>query len=420
MRSLILFLINPLIGFFSAIKSLDRRFNGLVFVLFYALFGYAISFNLTTADSYRIAARFCQNDFDFRLIWALYREGTITDVFLFFIYGIVQPFTRNPKVLYGILGAIMGIFSYLSIKQLYVIWREERDRFFYMLVFFFFLTVSFFNVNGIRFWTATAWISYYIIRYLYFNKKTALVGVILTPLFHYGYIIGVVGFLIFVLLHSLINNSSFYYIFLIISIAISVVVPNNKAGDIMGSFGDNEVLTSSAAINTKSKYYIHSEENDQSKEAATQYEGGSLYRQVNYLFTRTFEYVSKIGMVILLTVLYRRRRTIIQNRVRSRLFNYVLYAHAIGFLAGFMIVSGGRFLRLANMMFVFWLLAVFRQNVVVNPKWRGYVLAQFLINFYAIAFLFFNAPRLVEPLFWFVPPIMTIVRGIGFSPIDFI
>ncbi len=57
--SFILFLLNPFIGFIDAMKALDRRFNGLVFIAFYALFGYAISFNLTTADSYRIAARFC-------------------------------------------------------------------------------------------------------------------------------------------------------------------------------------------------------------------------------------------------------------------------------------------------------------------------------------------------------------------------
>ena len=420
MKALLLFLVNPLIGFINAMKNLDRRWNGLVFILFYALFGYAISFNLTSADSYRIAARFCQQDFDFRLIWALYREGGITDVYLLFMYGIIQLFTRNPKILYGILGAIMGVFSYLSIKQLYVIWKEGRDRYFYMLVFFFFLTISFFNVNGIRFWTATSWFSFFAIRYLYFNKKTALVGVIFTPLFHFGYLIGVGGFLAFALLHRIIKNSSFYYFAMIVTFAISMVVPNTMAGDIMGSMGDSEELTSSAAINMKSRNYVHSEENAQKKEEAAQYKERSLYREANSLFTKTFDYVNKIGMVIMLTVLFRRRRSIIQDKMQSRFFNYVLFSFALGFLACFMIGSGGRFIRLANMMYVFWLFTVFRSNVMVNSKWRSYVKVLFLLNFYAIAFLFFNAPRLVTPIFWFLPPIFTIMNGIGFAPIDFI
>ena len=420
MKALLLFLVNPLIGFINAMKNLDRRWNGLVFILFYALFGYAISFNLTSADSYRIAARFCQQDFDFRLIWALYREGGITDVYLLFMYGIIQLFTRNPKILYGILGAIMGVFSYLSIKQLYVIWKEGRDRYFYMLVFFFFLTISFFNVNGIRFWTATSWFSFFAIRYLYFNKKTALVGVIFTPLFHFGYLIGVGGFLAFALLHRIIKNSSFYYFAMIVTFAISMVVPNTMAGDIMGSMGDSEELSSNAAINRKSRNYVYSEENAQKKEEAAQYKERSLYREANSLFTKTFDYVNKIGMVIMLTVLYRRRRSIIQDKMQSRFFNYVLFSFALGFLACFMVASGGRFIRLANMMYVFWLFTVFRSNVMVNSKWRSYVKVLFLLNFYAIAFLFFNAPRLVTPIFWFLPPIFTIMNGIGFAPIDFI
>lgn len=419
MRALLLYLVNPLIGFISTMKNLDRRLNGLVFVLFYALFGYAISFNLTSADSYRIAARFCQQDFDFRMVWYLYQEGSLTDVYLLIMYGIIQLFTRNPKVLYGILGAIMGVFSYLSIKQLFLIWKESRDKYFYILVFFFFLSISFFNVNGIRFWTATSWFSYHVIRYFYFGKKRALIGILVTPLFHFGYMIGVGGFVLFVIIGKLIKNTSFYYLAMIAAFAINMVVPSTMAGDIMGSMGDGEELTSSRALNYKAKNYVHSEENAQAKQERHNADQ-STYRQANRLFTTVFDYVNKVGMVVMLTVLFKRRRNIIQDKVQADFFNFVLFLFALGFIACFMIGSGGRFIRLANMMYAFWLLTVFRNNVMANPKWKQYVKVLFLINFYALSFLFFNAPRLVTPLFWFAPPAFTIFNGIGFAPIDFV
>ena len=420
MRALLFFLFNPLLGFINAMKDLDRRLNGWVFVAFYALFGYAISFTLTTADSYRIAADFCVYDKEYQTVLEMYREGYLTDIYLTFVKGLLQLFTRNPKVLYGVLGAVMGAFSYLSIKQLYAIWRDNRDKYFYILVFFFFLVISFFNVNGIRFWTATSWFSYFAIRNLYFGKKRAIVGVILTPLIHFGYLIGVGGFIIFVIIRHIIKSPTLYYYLMLIAFVVSLAVPNTMAGDIMGSMGDSEELTSSRAFNRKAESYIHSEENAQKKEENRQYKERTLYREANSLFTRTFDYVNKVGMVIMLTLLYRKRRSIIQDKVQSDFFNYVLFSFALGFFACFMIGSGGRFIRIANMMYVFWLFTVFRRNVMENPKWKQYVRVLFLLNFYAIAFLLFNAPRLVTSLFWFAPPAFTIIDGIGFAPIDFI
>ncbi len=420
MKALLLYLVNPFIGFISAIKNLDRRLNGLVFVLFYALFGYAISFNLTTADSYRIAARFCQTDFSYGMIWQMYKAGSLTDIYLIGVYSIVQLFTRNPKVLYGILGAVMGTFSYLSIKQLFVIWRKGRNKYFFILVFFFFLTISFFNVNGIRFWTATSFFSYFAIRYLYFGKKRAIIGVLLTPLIHFGFFIAVVAILVFSILHKLIKSHSFYYWTMILAFGVNLLTPQSALDDIMGAEGDAEELTSSIALNRKVENYRRTTENVERKQESIAKKSQSAYRQANRAFTVTFDYVNKIGMVLMLTVLYRRRNRIIQNKTQSRFFHYVLFSFSLGFMATLLIGSGGRFIRIANMMYVFWLFTVFRYNALVDFKWKQYVKLLFLLNFYAVAFLFFNAPRLVTPLLWFLPMPFTIMDGIGFAPIDFL
>jgi len=420
MTALLFFLFNPLIGFIEAFKNLDRHLNGLVFIAFYALFGYAISFNLTSADSYRIAAKFCQFDFDYQLIWNLYKNGQITDIYLLFVYGIVQVFTRNPKVLFGVLGAIMGVFSCLSIKQLFLIWKDNRNVYFYILVFFFFLTISFFNVNGIRFWTATSVFSYFAIRHLYFKKKTAIIGVLLTPLIHFGFIIAALGFLAFVLMNAFIKSPHIYLMAMVLAFGLSIAAPQSAIDDIMGSEGDVEELTSSSAIGRKADSYRRTSGNIQAERERDSRQPQSVYRKANSLFTKTFDYVNKIGMFLMLFVLYRRRKSIIQNETQSRLFNFVLFFFALGYIATLLISSGSRFIRIANMMYVFWLLTVFQQNNTDSRSWKLYVYALFFLNFYALAFLLINAPRLVTPIFWFLPPIATIVNGIGFAPIDFV
>lgn len=398
---------------------LNRRFSGVVFIAFYALFGYAISFELTTADSYRIGAVFCQQDFNSALVWQMYKDGSLTDVYLIFVYAILKQYTSNPKVLFGVLGLVMGIFSYLSIKQLYTIRKDGNNRHFYLIAFLYMLAVSFFNVNGIRFWTATSVFSYYVLQYLYFNKKYAIVGVMLTPLIHFGYIIAVIAFAIYLIFIKSLNSTRICYIMMLASFTLHFATPQSTLDDIMGGDGDIETLSTSAAINTKIKNYSRNSENL----SKGRKENTSLYQQANSIFTRTFDIINKVGMFCILSLLYLRRRKCSLDPIQTQLFNYVLFSFAIGYSASLLIGSGSRFLRLSNMIFLFWFLSAYQENISdyrQGNKWKKYLLWLIPINFYSISFLFFNAPRIVTPIFWYAPPFFTILDGIGFAPIDFV
>ena len=117
--NLFLFILWPFIAFLKSLGNLKSPNNGIVFVLFFALFGYSISFQLTTADSYRIGALFCNyQTSDLKSIISLYRDGAITDIYRFAIYTLVKPFSNNPKSLFAVFGAIFGIFCYMSLKIL--------------------------------------------------------------------------------------------------------------------------------------------------------------------------------------------------------------------------------------------------------------------------------------------------------------
>lgn len=413
--NLILFFFNPLFGFLRSMKNLVSIGALFVVILFYGLYGYANTFELTSADSYRIAARFCQMDFSWWLIWQMFENGALTDIYLVFVYSIVKLFTSNPKVLFGILGLVYGTFAGLSIRQLYIVWGGKRNRYFYFLVFLFFLILSFFNLQTVRFFTAMSVFTYFIIQYFYFGKKRALIGVFTTPLIHFGFFAAIMGLIVYLVFSKLFSSTKFCYWIMASAFVLQFTMPQSAVNDIMGSEEEAETFSSNAAINRK--YSAYSKSTDKVADETYAHEV-STYRQANQLFTKTFSLVNKIGMFFLLTALYKRRNTIVQKQKQSRFFNYVLYSYAIGNIATLLFSNGGRFINLANLLFLFWFLSVFQQNYSFSMK--GYSKLLIPISFYSISFFFFNVVRVVSPMFWVFPAIITILDGIGFGAIDFV
>lgn len=410
---LFVFLFNPLLAFLGAMKRLDAKFNGLVFVMFYALFGYAISFTLTSADSYRVGARFCQNITLTEQVFASYQEGGLTDVYLLFVFSLLRPFTANPKVAYLVLGTIMGILSFLSIRQLYKVWPYHRNKYFYLIVFFYFLVISFFNVNGVRFWTATAFYSFFVIQYLYFHKRWALFVVWLTPLFHFGFLIGIMAFYSFLIVRKIPIGIKPFFFVTFFTIIFSFVAPESIGGSLVS---DTE-LTDNKALNNKAENYVKNDDNVK-KAAVKAKSDQSLYRQANSAYTKLFGFISNIGIFIIFVHLYKKRKLIVQSDNQQVFLRFVLYMYVVGVLASIVIGSGVRFILVAMMMFYFWYASVTPNNL--TTYWKKQTKWLILINFYSISFLIINSIRLVTPLFWIAPPLITIIDGIGFGPIDYV
>lgn len=411
---LLLFFINPFIAFLNAMKDLERKYAGWVYVAFYGLFGFAISFTLTTADSYRIAARFCQTNYVNDNIWDMYQAGAITDFYLMYVYSIVKVFTNNPKVLYGVLGLIMGAFSYLSVKQLYSIWKIPKDRYFYILVLCYFCAVSFVNINGIRFWTATSVFTYFAIQSYYFNNKKAIFGVLCVPLIHFGFLVVVPPFILFLLLKKVLRRST-TVLFMITTLMLIFTSLGGQgiAEELMNEEYDD--ATSSKAINTKIKNYKLTDENTSKKNKKT---GQSLYRKANSAYTKLLNNVNKYGTYVLLLLIYKRHRKIREDKADSDFFNLVLFLFSVSYLAVSLIGSGGRFVIIANMFLIFYMALIYQKNV--NVRLKKYVKSLILLNFYSISFIIINAPRLVTGLLWSCPWPITVFDGIGFGSIDFV
>ena len=419
MEKLFFFIFQPFLSFVHAFKNLDKKGSGWVYVLFFGLFGYGISFNLTSADSYRIAARFCQTTFLSDLVWSMYREGSATDVYLIIVYAILKPFTNNPKVLFGVLGLGMGVWSYLCMREVFEIWgTREKTRMFFILAFCFFLSVSFFNVNGIRFWTATGMYVFFALRYIYGGNKLALIGVFLTPLVHYGYLIGAAAMLTYILMNKILHlrNPKFYFFILSFCFVGSMVFPESLAGDMM-SGDDVEHATGHRKLDYKISRYVRTSANIQYHSLRLS-KDKSLYRQANNAFTTTFNFINRLGIYFLMGFLFKNRYKLGNDDEDDQLMNFTMFFCAVGFMAAFAIGSGVRFLRLANMFLLFYFVYMYAKSDSYMLKNKVYWIV--FINFYAIAFLFFNAPRIVDGIFWILPAPLTIVNGLDFGVLDFV
>ena len=410
--ALLLFLFCPFAAFLTAWGNLNRRSSRAVFILFSALYGYSISFRLTTADSYRIAAVFCAaSDHYLKEVDELYRAGNITDMYTQAVYALVKPFSGNPKILFAVFGMVFGIFCYLSMRVLVDRMIGKRNRYFSIVFFVFFAANSLVNMNGIRFWTAT-WVYFYAAtRFLIDGEKKWIAGVVAAPLIHFGFIIPMLLAFSYKLVGKPVSGAGLkfcFYLF-VFSFVLSFVVPESLVGDVLKH---NSELISSSSINRKAHAYSDFEAENESEGA------GSLYRQANDAFTKFYRYVLKIAAFVLCGSIYKRFGSVRKNRATVVLFGWVLTLFCFAFLASSLMLSGTRFIVIAWLFLIYLLFRIY--NVNRTRIWRRWVYLLLPVFLYQILFMFINGYRLVEPAFWWINLPYLIYEGVGFGPVDFV
>lgn len=415
MLCVIAFLAIPILGFIFAMKDLRDWKAVCIFTAFYAIYGYAFSFELQSADCFRIARNFYFGYWDISNVWDKFDQGGSTDVYKEFIFAIVKQFTDNPKVLYSVFGLVMGFFACISIAQLYSIWKGKKTIFFYLIVFLFFLHLSFFNLVTTRWYTAASVFVFFGIKFIYFRKKWALIGICITPLIHFSFYFAIAVVLSYEYILKTSRFSKYCYWFMVATFVLSLVRPQSLVDEVMGDEEDQMEMTSNRAINRKVKGYSKSTDNDGPKAEKKV----STYRAANNMFKRATNLVYTFGLVLMSTLFYRKRKhkEIIQDNNHNQLLDFTFYFLGTCNFFSLFVGSAGRFRLLADLFMLLWLCAIFQQNMSV--RWKDYVIMMFPIKFYYIAFFFYNAPRVVTPLFWYAPPISTILDGIDFIP-DFL
>lgn len=414
MLPIILFFAIPILGFIFAMKDLRRWESKFVFVAFYTLYGFATSFELDTADSYRIAQRFYFGTWDFNAVIINYLNGNYTDLYRYLVYVFIQQYTNNPKVLYAFFSFVYGTFVCLNLSQFYDIWKGKKTVYFYLLVFLCFVHISFFNIQTTRYFTASAIFIFFTIQFLYYNRKSALIGILSTPFIHFSFFFGIAVILSYKYIIQASRFSKYCYWFYVGAVILSLARPQTWIDDTMGDEDAQMEMTGNSSINRKISTYSKTSKNDGPKVDSGKKR--SAYSQGKGIFKKITGFLYTWGLLLICTLLYRKRKRneIIQDKTQAELLNFIYYFFGATTFVMLFFSGGGRFRQTCDAILMFWFCSVFVKNESV--RWKDYVIMLLPIKMYQISFFFFNAPRHCETMFWWATPVSTIINGIGFIP----
>ena len=401
---IVLFFFIPFIAFIYCLRNLDDRKMALIFILFYGLFGYCQHFELRTADIYRKAISFELFDIT-RSVVTEYQEGASPDIYNLLMITIIRPFTSNPKVFVCALGLVFGLLCYNFYKYIYKNWTNPKRGLFYILVLLALSSISLVDFTGIRNATAGMLFLCSVYRYIYYGKKKWIIGILLSPLIHFQMWSYIIIFAIYLLTPLFVSRwDRFFKLALVAAFALSLINMSGMANDMLQ---DNRDDISNDAIVRKIDAYTDGEPDEN---AVT----GSLYRTANQAFFNLFSYIKRLGMIAVMWLLmpYTKNKAFGESERKLYLFLLISSIFCIFFYG----ISYHLGHRLSNiwweLFFVFF--AIFYSR---SPNLPAKKLLKFMVfaNFANIAYLFINAPRLVEPTFWLFPVPISIISGLNFS-----
>lgn len=339
-----LFLLWPFGSFLLALRSIPSRKSGLIYVLFTTLFGYAFSFTTISADSYRVAWVFSNSYYTIQKTFENYSSGRITDIYRYLMYSITQLFTENPKVLFALFGFVFGIFSYISLKLLLSIKKSEQDVYIAIIALIFFASNSMININGARFYTAAIIALCAIVKLFYYHKRTWLIPLLATTLIHFSFLFIVPFILIIYLFKSFIFNanktSKWIYIVFYFGFFLTFLSDTNLIQlDFLSG-----VLSTSVA--DKVELY-----NSTKTSEVYQKRGESLFHTVS----RPFATLTKVYLFLLVLFVRKKiKKTALLDKNLQQFLSFVILFYAITFSLS-IVPSGGRFITIANQLFLFFL-----------------------------------------------------------------
>lgn len=191
--SILLFPISPFLSFLFACTNLKERGNGVVFVLFYALFGYCHTFTDVRADSYRKFESFRYHDPEsFTEIFQQLLNGEKMDIYETALFSWLHSWTDSPNVMMMVVGFIAGFFILKIIRRVLSDYTMPYNTVVYIIFAMIFILLSPVHIGGIRYLTALAVFTYSALRFVIDKKSWWIIGILLSPFIHFSFIVLVV------------------------------------------------------------------------------------------------------------------------------------------------------------------------------------------------------------------------------------
>lgn len=406
-----LFLFSPVSSFLVALTNIRSKTSMFVYLAFSMLFGYAISFSNTSADSYRYALAFTdftKSTFDLNYIIQLYAQGELRDIYRIVLFYFVGLISDNPKVMYAFAGLIYGYFSYKSLMIYMKIKGHSFNKFTIILGVIFYTYISLSNVNGFRFNTGGLVLFCSIYYFFIENKKKWFFGILITPLFHYGFLLVVPILIIMKFFHKKLYNLKGIKNILMLTFILSFLLSFILSSKFINMNFLTQFLGLDTAIGARLDYISSEEVADLVKQRSS----NSIFITVQKYFLIIIKFYLFISIIKLNK--FFKNRNINFSKTDMTLFSFVIMYLSFCFIAE-SFPSGGRFMNYGYLFFVLILLQVFKNYKISLVK--NIILFSLAGFIFQILFTNIMIPILIlSPTFWYGTFFGIIIEGFNFYP----
>lgn len=381
--------ISPILSFLLSLKNLRNKLNGCVFILFYALFGFAHSFSDPRADCYRkmVAFKSFAHSTTISDIWKEFISGNTFDCFEGILFVVCSSFTENIKIVFFIVGLIGAFFAYLLFVRILKYFNiYYGDKYTYIVTIMFVLLLHPIAMGGIRAFIAMTVFSYYTFLFLIEKKNAALIGILSTSLIHFSFILNII---VVIAARLLITRK---YINLLWWMAIgacvsSVFITPDFLGGIIAKINIGDF---NQAMGNRASSYAAEDTTVAFEESLT----FQLQRIGNY-FVRGF-------YIIFLIYLKKNKQkfTVLSND--ATLYAYMLFFLTFSYLMTSFSVVGSRYLLLGYLFTYFFLINLYinYSDLYYIKKFIASIPLAYGVNF---AWLVMNAWFVLDHRFFYLP-----------------
>lgn len=342
---LIFFILSPFLTFLYSCFNLRKRTAQIVFVLFFALFGYCHTFKDMRADSYRKYEAF--NDYavqEYGDIYDNFRAGEEKDIYEDLLFSTTKLFTDNPHIMMMIVGLFGGFFYMLVVKRFLEDKHMEYTLPIAILLLFLVMESNIPIMGGIRNFSAFPLFIYSTIRLLIDNKRIWILGLLLTPLIHFGYLIAVVATIVIWFIK--IPNGIMHYTAVVVCIGSIFLNTSSYEGIIEVTVGniDNESIANRV--------------NDYGEEDTEEHFNASLTTRL----VRVNNQIGALFVAALLIYIRRNRERLLDSPYTKKIYHYLLFFIIISYALISFSVVGQRYVYIAFVLLYFLLLNIYQEH----------------------------------------------------------
>lgn len=391
---ILLFIINPFLGFFYSLRDIKTISSYRIIYLFFLLFGLCLtvtSQQWIEEDSYYLDGMFHRYDFEQiknetsqefkeKIISISKGESKNKDYFDVTIKYVISRITDNYHILFFTIAVFFCFFSMKSLKILLQSPNFKNNSLIFIILFYLFLTIQIFEINGVRFFTA-AWMAVFcIFKILIEKKETYWILLLSTPLVHISFIFFIGVVCMFILLKRKLNLLSklFFISFFLAEITKSFLESNFN---ILPPF-----------LYSWASFYIN-------KDMAFG-SGGRFYD--------IFDFLTRFYGFLLITLLIKNLKQITLSNPKSiKLFAFLLTLTITSNITLSIPDLGARFNKLTYPFIVY----LWVDNYNIMRKYDYIILCMPLFYFYKI---FYYDPilysKVLEPCFFYSSPIYLTIK----------